>query len=219
MLMSKRQSISHFFFKDQRVIWSRGLVLGFMLILSFNHSQAQAQAQAKTTINYTTTQDSIYKYFPNHSPSKATWMSAALPGLGQYYNQMYWKIPIIYAGFSTLIFFVAENKYQYNRFKDAYAISMEIPDGQTSSNYLVTTYTSEQLLSQRDYYQSSLEMSYILTGVFYILQIVDAAVDANLYGYDIDDDLSIQIQPQWVPTEAGVRMAPGIGLSWKLGVE
>ena len=219
MLMNKRQTIGHSFYKDQRNIWSRYFVFSIIIMFSMTHSQVIAQAQTKTTINYTTSQDSVYKYFPGHSPSKATWMSAALPGLGQYYNQMYWKIPIIYAGFSTLVFFVAQNKYEYNRFKEAYAISMEIPDGQTSSNHLVDTYSSDQLLSQRDYYQSSLEMSYILTGVFYILQIVDAAVDANLYDYDIDDDLSIQLQPQWVPTDAGLRMAPGIGLSWKLGVE
>ena len=212
--MNNRLLKCHYCPKDQSMIWSQLFI--FLFIVLFSHAGLQAQ---NPVIEYQHTNDSVYRYFPDHSPSKATWMSAALPGLGQYYNQMYWKIPIIYAGFSTLVFFVAENKYQYNRFKEAYAISIEIPEGQNSANPLVNNYTSDQLLSQREYYQSSLEMSYILTGVFYILQIVDAAVDANLYGYDIDEDLSIRVQPQWVPTEAGPRMAPGIGLSWKLGVE
>lgn len=160
--------------------------------------------------------DSVYRYFPKHSPVKATWMSAALPGLGQYYNEKYWKIPIIYAGFSTLAYFVIQNRYEYDRFKEAYAIKAELSDGQVSGNYLVDNYTSSQLLNQREYYQSNLELSYILTGVFYLLQIVDATVDAHLYEFDMSDDLSIQLQPQWVPTENGNRLAPGVGLFLKL---
>lgn len=163
--------------------------------------------------------DSVYRYFPDHSPTKATWMSAALPGLGQYYNGKYWKIPIIYAGFSTFTFLIAQNKYEYNRFREAYAISVELPEGQESDNALVEKYDTKQLLDQREFYQSNLELSYILTGVFYILQIVDAAVDAHLYDYDIDEDLSIHIQPQYVPTPSGLKIAPGIGLRFKLSTE
>ena len=146
-------------------------------------------------------------------------MSAALPGLGQYYNGKYWKIPIIYAGFSSLVYYVIQNRYEYNRFKDAYAIKIELPEGQISDNLLVETYSESDLLSQRDYYQSNLEMSYILTGIFYIVQIVDATVDAHLYDYDIDDDLSIHIVPQMLPTEEGLRFMPGLGITYKLSYE
>ena len=55
--------------------------------------------------------------------------------------------------------------------------------------------------------------------MFYILQIVDATVDAHLYDYDIDDDLSIHFEPQIMPTEYGPRVAPGIGFRYKLGVD
>jgi len=196
--------------KNQKMTWS--LIFIFVSVFLFNQQTLQAQNQQPFQMN----NDSVYRYFPDHSPSKATWMSAALPGLGQFYNGKYWKIPIIYAGFSTMLFFVGQNKYEYNRFKEAYAISVEIPDPKSSNNPLVQKYTSEQLLSQREFYQSNLELSYILTGVFYLLQIVDATVDAHLYDYDIDEDLSIRIEPQWMPTPEGIRMAPGIGLRWKL---
>lgn len=176
---------------------------------------SQAQYTAEPIIK----SDTVYRYFPEHSPVKATWMSAALPGLGQYYNGKYWKIPIIYAGFSTFAYFVIQNRYEYSRFKEAYAISVELPDGQVSTNPLVQNYSSSQLLSQREYYQSSLEMSYIMTAIFYILQIVDATVDAHLYDYDIDDDLSIHLAPQMMPTINGPRMAPGIGITYKLTSE
>jgi len=163
--------------------------------------------------------DSVYKYFPAHSPVKATWMSAALPGLGQYYNGKYWKIPLIYAGFSTFVYFIVQNKYEYNRFRVAYNISMEIPDGEVSNNPLVRNYTSQQLLDQREFYQSNLELSYILIGAFYVFQIIDATVDAHLFDYDIDDDLSIHIQPQLMPTSEGLKISPGIGLRFKLSKE
>ena len=202
-----------YFFKDQKLLWS--LFIVSLCLLALNPKMSFAQRNN----NYQLNQDSVYKYFPDHSPTKATWMSAALPGLGQYYNGKYWKIPIIYAGFSSMVFFVAQNKYEYNRYKEAYAISVEIPDPEQSTNPLVRNYETSQLLSQREYYQSNLELSYILTGVFYLLQIVDAAVDAHLYDYDIDDDLSIRIEPQWMPTQDGIRMAPGIGITWKLTSE
>jgi len=163
--------------------------------------------------------DSVYQYFPAHSPVKATWMSAALPGLGQYYNGKYWKIPIIYAGFSSLAYFVIQNRYEYNRYKEAYAISAELDDTSLSDNILVKNYTTSQLLSQREYYQSNLELSYILTSVFYLLQIVDATVDAHLYDYNMDDNLSFRVEPQWVPTEQGLRFVPGIGVTYKLTYE
>lgn len=186
-----------------------------LLILLGKPVISKAQQAAKQGL----TNDTVYRYFPEHSPVKATWMSAALPGLGQYYNGKYWKIPIIYAGFSTFAYFVIQNRYEYNRFKEAYAISVELPEGQESTNPLVQNYSSDQLLSQREYYQSSLEMSYILTGIFYILQIVDATVDAHLYDYNIDDDLSIHLAPQMMPTVNGPRMAPGIGITYKLSRE
>jgi len=201
----------YLFPKIQNAIW---FLLFVCLVFFLNIQNTKAQSN-----NLQLQQDSIYKYFPDHSPSKATWMSMALPGLGQYYNGQYWKIPIIYAGFSTLVFFVSQNKYEYNRYREAYAIKVELPENQTSDNLLVNTYDADQLLSQREFYQSNLELSYILTGAFYILQIVDAAVDANLYDYDIDDDLSIRIEPQWVPSPEGVKIAPCIALRWKLGIE
>ena len=208
--MANKKSRNGYFVKNQKMIWS--LIFIFVSFFLFNQQTIQAQNQQSFQVN----NDSVYRYFPDHSPSKATWMSAALPGLGQFYNGKYWKIPIIYAGFSTMLFFVGQNKYEYNRFKEAYAISVEIADPKSSNNPLVRTYDSENLLLQREYYQSNLELSYILTGVFYLLQIVDATVDAHLYDYDIDEDLSIRIEPQWMPTPEGIKMAPGIGLRWKL---
>jgi hypothetical protein len=200
---------------DLRAIWKlnyRGGALAFLLFMLAASPNSLAQEPEKLGLH----NDSIYRYFPKQSPIKATWMSAALPGLGQYYNGQYWKIPIIYGGFSTFAFFVIQNRYEYTRFKEAYALSVEFEGSQTTGNELVDNYTSAQLLTQREYYQSSLELSYILTGVFYLLQIVDATVDAHLYNFNIDDDLSFQIQPLIIPDQRGMKIAPGIGIRYTI---
>ena len=40
------------------------------------------------------------------APSKAAFYSAVVPGLGQAYNKKYWKIPIVYAGIASGIYFL-----------------------------------------------------------------------------------------------------------------
>lgn len=169
-----------------------------------------------------TSADTLYRYFPQHSPVKATWMSAALPGLGQYYNQKYWKIPAVYVGFGVLGYFIASNKKEYDAYRLAYAESYMLGEqAQYSDNLLVKNYSSEQLLSQREYYQSNLELSYILTVAWYIVQIVDAVVDAHLYSFDVSDDLSLQLKPQVMPMHSNIvsselTLAPILQLRWQL---
>ncbi len=163
--------------------------------------------------------DTVYRYFPAHSPVKATWMSAALPGLGQYYNRKYWKIPVVYAGFGVLGYFIASNKREYDRYRNAYAESYILgANAINSDNELVRNYTSKQLLSQREYYQSNLEFSYIITVAWYVVQIIDAVVDAHLYNFDVSDDLSLRVQPHIVPHEAyaNIKLAPMLSLRWQL---
>ena len=70
----------------------------FLLLLLFASATFRSEAQAK--------QDSLSLL---HSPKKATLFSAALPGAGQFYNKKYWKIPVIYVGFTALGYFVVTN--------------------------------------------------------------------------------------------------------------
>mgnify|MGYP001417547654 FL=1 len=53
-------------------------------------------------------------------PSKATFYSAVLPGLGQAYNKKYWKIPIVYGALGAGIYFYKKNDTDYNRYRSAY---------------------------------------------------------------------------------------------------
>lgn len=127
-----------------------------------------------------------------HSPKKATILSAVLPGAGQFYNKKYWKMPVIYAGFGTLVYFINANHTHYIDYKQALKFRTD-NDSTTVDNFPL--YSAEGLLQAKNYYRRNVELSYIFTVILYTLNVVDAAVDANLYDFDISDELSLKIQP------------------------
>ncbi len=130
-----------------------------------------------------------------HSPNKAALESALLPGLGQAYNKKYWKIPVVYAGFGVMTYFIVSNNREYVAFREAYSYKLTPNPTTPPPNKYATVYTSDQLKQLRDSYRHDLELSYIITGAWYIIQILDAAVDAHFFYYDITDDLSLNVQP------------------------
>jgi hypothetical protein len=187
----------------------RGGVSYFILTLSvsllFSISTSGQRITADTVIA-----DSIRE--KQHSPVKASLMSICLPGLGQVYNRKYWKVPIIYAGLSVMTYFIVTNAQQYSKYKNAY---IESVNNDTTGKYqdLVNKYTPEDLLSAKEYYRRNLEVSCILTGVWYILNIVDAAVDAHLFTYNISKDLSLKLDPVFMGPVLSRNFASGIRFS------
>jgi hypothetical protein len=151
-----------------------------------------------------------------HSAKKATLMSMCLPGLGQAYNKKYWKIPIIYAGFGTLIYFISKNGTEYRNFRTAYDI-VATGDSANFDNAYVVRYNENlsQLEEGRTYYRRNYEVSWILTGLLYILQVVDASVDANLYTFDVSDDLSLRFDPIVDPYMTAWKPAPAFRLRYR----
>lgn len=131
-------------------------------------------------------------------------MSLCLPGLGQIYNKKYWKVPIIYAGFGLLTYLIVFNTNYYLTYKCAYIESF---NGDSSGNYsdIVRKYPQESILSAREYYRRNLELSIIFTAVLYVLNITDAAVDAHMFTYDINKDISFNVDPTLIPPSPQVR--------------
>ncbi len=129
-----------------------------------------------------------------HSPTKAALFSAALPGLGQAYNKKYWKIPIIYAGFGVFAYFITNNHQEYVKYREAYDY-VTSGDSTYINNEYAYKYNEDQLRDGKNYYRRNLEFTYILAGLWYILNILDATVDAHFFDFDINDDLSLRIDP------------------------
>ncbi len=128
-----------------------------------------------------------------HSPKLASTMSAILPGSGQIYNKKYWKPPIIYLAGGVTVYLAVDYHKSYIRFRDAYtAITDDDPNTVDEFNGQLSL---DDIKYWRNKYRKYMEMNIIATAGIYIINIVDAAVDANFYDYDISDDLSLKIMP------------------------
>ncbi|MEI6765343.1 MAG: DUF5683 domain-containing protein [Bacteroidota bacterium] len=144
-----------------------------------------------------------------HSPKAATWMSAVLPGLGQIYNRKYWKLPIIYGGFGALAYFGIRYHGKYVDYRDSYYSKMGVsPD-------IIDPFPHESenaVLAYRDFYHRNFELTCVIGGLLYILNVVDATVDAHLYKFDVSDDLSFKVEPQITPLSFNTVSSPGNGI-------
>ena len=127
-----------------------------------------------------------------HSPHKATIYSALIPGLGQIYNKKYWKLPIIYGGTGILIYAFDFNNDQYNKYKNAYA---DMVAGKIT--YFEGYTSKDQLLRLKDNYRRNRDLNVISLAALYLLNVVDATVDAHLFDYEINDDVSLNVQPSF----------------------
>ncbi len=188
-------------------IRNRILILLVTFLFTFNYSVAQVQDTV--TIPKSTADTAIAT---KHSPKRAAIYAMVLPGLGQAYNHKYWKIPIVYAGFGTMYYFLKFNTEKFHQFRDAYDYALK-PDSGTPPNNLVYKYALSQLKEGREYYLRNLEISYIATGAWYILQALDAVVDAHFFDYDVTEDLSLHLAPWTPPTVAGLKPSGGVTLT------
>ncbi len=141
----------------------------------------------------------------NWNPRNSWWMSAILPGLGQAHNRKYWKIPIIYTIFAATMYMIEDNHFKYKIYRDAYAVfDTEGPPSWSP------TINSDQLKDRKNFYKRNRDLSIIMGGVFYLMNILDASVDANLMDFDISEDLSLRWEPQIKPIEITKQNAFGL---------
>jgi len=133
-----------------------------------------------------------------HNPKKATFYAAVLPGMGQIYNKKYWKLPIVYGAFGTVGYYVHANNKLYNQYKTAYKYRTD--DNPLTIDDYVGTYTDENLQVLSDFYRRNLELSVIASFAVYALSILDATVDAHLFDFQVNDDLSFRFEPTVIKT-------------------
>ncbi len=146
--------------------------------------------------------DACIKYSTNEVSriNKATTLAMICPGAGQIYNKSYWRVPIVVGGFATTIYCIDWNNRGYQRFKKAYRLKADYdanpdlyPNG--SQDEFGGRYNTSFLKNLRNSYRRNRDLCIILTAGLYILQIVDAHVDAHLRDYDISKDLSVSLSP------------------------
>lgn len=152
--------------------------------------------------------EEIDTYADKFVPRRASLLAAVLPGAGQIYNKKYWKLPIVYGGFITLgyVASVYDNQYQEYRgelFQLLQDSNFKPPSGATE----------EQLRSAINSTRRDRDFYLILMGVFYMMQILDAHIDAHLKEFDLNPDLKVTIDPMF---EQPVYARYNAGVSIKL---
>jgi len=150
------------------------------------------------------------EFTPN--PNKALIYSAIFPGLGQVYNRKYWKLPIVYGGFFGVVYGISWNGRYAGDYSRAYK-DLVLGTGDSWTN--LSRYTREELEGnqalkdreiarfkrQKDTFRRNRDLAIIVGVGLYALCMIDAYVDAQLYNFDISDDLSMNVTPViWGPT-------------------
>ncbi|MDH6252897.1 hypothetical protein M2347_002624 [Chryseobacterium sp. H1D6B] len=142
------------------------------------------------------------------NPTRAGLYSAVFPGLGQFYNKKYWKIPIVWGAVGAGVGIAAWNDKQYKKYREYYVAKLngtpnEFVDSHPFLDKTALGNAQDRAKRQRDY-------AIAITGLIYILNIVDAVVDANLYESRHDPDLTFQ--PAVIQDQYGIN-PPKTGLS------
>ncbi|MEE0978341.1 MAG: DUF5683 domain-containing protein [Muribaculaceae bacterium] len=157
----------------------------------------------------------------NPDPTRAVWLSALFPGLGQVYNRRYWKLPLIVGGYLGLGYATSWNNSMLKDYTQAFA---DITDNDPSTNSYMNffpstvdessldkTWLTNTLRSRKNFYRRNRDLCVIAMVGVYILAMVDAYVDASLAHFDISPDLSMDIAPAVMIEN---RNNAAVGLQW-----
>lgn len=192
----------------ERAVISAGLL--FFLLLQAAPAQAQKipeQSSSRKKWELGSKSDTLPAGLPRyHSPVKASWMSAALPGLGQIYNRKWWKLPIVYGALGAAGYFLIYSQSEYIKARDSYrALMLPQPNPyQVHPDY--EDYDAFAIKSFRDYYRQNRDYGIVAVAAVYALQILDATVDAHLMTFDVSDRLTLRIAPSPQPFAASLSL-------------
>jgi len=117
------------------------------------------------------------KFVMQKSPLSAVLQSAVLPGLGQIYNESYWKAPVFLSILGYFTYQWIDNNNKYKDYRSLYTYSLN--DSQTGN---------KGYLNFREFYRDQRDQFAVYIGITYFLNLVDAYVDAHLFDFNVEDD-------------------------------
>lgn len=137
-----------------------------------------------------------------HSPKKAVILSAVLPGAGQIYNHLampkgkkkaFWKVPLIYAGLGATGYFLVSNQLTQKSLKQEY--TNRINGNALNSRWEL--YDDQGVLTLYNQYLDWRDLSILGFGAVYLIQVIDAGIEAHFVNFDISEDLALAIEPAY----------------------
>jgi hypothetical protein len=137
----------------------------------------------------------LKSYATRYDPRKALLYAAVVPGLGQIYTKKYWKLPLVYGGMIAIGY--AINFYQdgYTTYKAKLYYNLENGATQDDQSIPPDTYTTGNYRKIVDQYKRERDFMIILMGGVYLLQMIDAHVDAHLKEFDLNPKLQLSVRP------------------------
>tara|TARA_R110001592_G_scaffold363109_2_gene680405 strand:+ start:79516 stop:80037 length:522 start_codon:yes stop_codon:yes gene_type:complete len=151
---------------------------------------------------------SAQKTEKEYSPKRASIYSAVVPGAGQFYNKKYWKIPLVWGAIGTSAYYINYNTVEFKSYKNALIARNDDDPG--TVDYTYPDLSDELVEANMDYYRRLRDISYFALAASYILNIVDASVDAHLKGFDVKDDLHLG----FTSTANKMTLSPGLSLTY-----
>ncbi len=158
----------------------------------------------------------------NPDPHRALWLSALCPGLGQIYNRRYWKLPIVVGAFVGLGYGTSWNNRMFKDYSKAYRdLTDNDPSTKSYMDFFPPTvkegdldkeWLKKSLKNKKNYYRRYREVcTFSLVGI-YLINIIDAYVDASLAHFDVSPDLSMRVEPAVLDSPALNLLAPSLGM-------
>lgn len=147
------------------------------------------------------------------APATAAFYSAVLPGLGQAYNGKYWKIPIVYAAIGTGVYFVVDNQQEYDRYQEAYKLRLSGRPDEFDGTGTNPNIDDDGLIRAQDILKKNRDLAIFITIGLYVLNIIEANVDAHLDDRAFNRNLSVRpsfyINPIDNQAYAGINLKIG----------
>jgi hypothetical protein len=151
-------------------------------------------------------------YFNPLSPAKAAFYSAIFPGLGQMYNKKYWKAPIVWGAMATSIYLYLDNNKEYDRYRTAFKMregGLRDEFTNTDGSLIISR---NGLISAQKTLKQNRDLSLLTTVVFYVLQIVEASVNAHLLQFNTNNNLTFS--PSVISNPISYEI-PKVGFTFK----
>ena len=166
------------------------------MCLFFAFAKAQQEDPEDTIIDITKVEGGLSQepYDPLR-PAKAAFYAAAFPGLGQIYNKDYWKIPLVYGALGSTVYGAVLNASESERFRTAFKLRTagrldEFSTQDEDTGVITNILSDDALIDAQDQLRIRRDLFILLSVGAYVLQIIEANVDAHLSQYDVDDNLT-----------------------------
>ncbi len=160
-------------------------------------------------------------------PRVSTLHSLMIPGWGQINNRQLWKLPLVAGAFVTLGLIANYNHQRYMKYRDYYYIVSPhtedpsyVPPSTVAVPYedgVIRDLDVNQLKRLNDGFRRNRDYTFIGIAVAWAFNVVDANVSAHLKTFDVSDDISLKIKPnfEFDPISKGMFSSVSLTFNFK----